>query len=263
MPTAAATEQITTTLLAVMLVLVFFGVLFLVMLWYYNYRRRQTAREKAEMKAAFEEQLMQARMEIQEQTLSYLAEEIHDHVGQVLSLAKIQLSSFKEGEHIDFPLLNNARENVARSLQDLRGLAKSMHGGHIRSFNIRKAVDEEVQRINRTAGLSVSVTSEGDEQTIGDDKQLILFRIIQECLNNCLKHARASNVNIGFTWLPAQLRVRVRDDGQGFDTDRALSIRDGLGLQNILNRARVTGGTSAIQSHPGEGTVITVQIPYK
>ena len=266
MPTAAATEQITTTLLAVMLVLVFFGVLFLVMLWYYNYRRRQTAREKAEMKAAFEEQLQQARMEIQEQTLTYLAEEIHDHVGQVLSLAKIQLSSFKEGEEVDFPLLNNARENVSRSLQDLRGLAKSMHGGHIRSFNIRKAVDEEVQRINRTpglAGLSVSVTSEGEEQRIGDDKQLILFRIIQECLNNCLKHARASNVNIGFTWLPAQLRVRVRDDGQGFDADKALGIRDGLGLQNILNRARVTGGTSAIQSRPGEGTVITVQVPYE
>ena len=100
MPTAK--EQITTTILAVILVLLFFGILFLVMLAYYNFRRRQTAKEKKEMQAAFEEQLQQARLEIQHQTLTYLAQEIHDNVGQILSLAKIQLSSFREGEAIDF-----------------------------------------------------------------------------------------------------------------------------------------------------------------
>jgi two-component system, NarL family, sensor kinase len=253
----------TTTFLAMIIVLLFFGVFFLLMLKYYNIRRRQAAREKREMEIRFEQQLMQARLEIQEQTLTYLAEEIHDHVGQILSLARIQLSSFREGEAIDFPLLHDARENVARSLMDLRSLTKTMHSGHVRSFNIRKAVDEEVQRITRCGIILVSVTSEGDEHSIGDDKQLILFRIIQECLNNCLKHARATNVNIGFVWAPAQLRIRVRDDGQGFDAERALRIKGGLGLQNILNRARLTGGTSAIHSVPGEGTTVTVQVPYE
>ena len=253
----------TTTFLAMIIVLLFFGVFFLLMLKYYNIRRQQAAREKQEMEIRFEQQLMQARLEIQEQTLTYLAEEIHDHVGQILSLARIQLSSFREGEAIDFPLLHDARENVARSLHDLRSLTKTMHSGHVRSFNIRKAVDEEVQRITRSGIIIVSVTSEGDEHSIGDDKQLILFRIIQECLNNCLKHARASNVNIGFIWAPAQLRIRVRDDGQGFDAEHALRLKDGLGLQNILNRARLTGGTSAIHSVPGEGTTVTVQIPYE
>lgn len=261
MPTAK--EQITTTILAVTLVLLFFGVLFLVMLAYYNFRRRQTAKEKREMQAAFEEQLHQARLEIQHQTLTYLAQEIHDNVGQILSLAKIQLSSFKEGDPVDFPLLHDARENVARSLQDLRSLARGLHAGKIRSFDIRQAIDEEVQRITRASALSISVTSEGSERAIGDDKQLILFRIIQECLNNCLKHAQATNVNIGFNWYPNQLRVRVRDDGQGFDAETALQHSTGLGLQNILNRARVTGGTGDIRSRPGEGTVVTVQIPYE
>ena len=90
MPTAK--EQITTTILAVLLVLLFFGVLFLVMLSYFNFRRRQNVKEKKEMQAAFEGQLSQARLEIQHQTLSYLAQEIHDNVGQILSLAKIQES---------------------------------------------------------------------------------------------------------------------------------------------------------------------------
>ena len=267
MPTAK--EQITTTILAVILVLLFFGILFLVMLAYYNFRRRQTAREKQEMQASFEEQLQQARLEIQHQTLTYLAQEIHDNVGQILSLAKIQLSSFREGEAVDFPLLHDARENVARSLQDLRSLARGLHAGKVPSFNIRQAVDEEVQRIIRAGAITVSVTSEGDEHAIGDDKQLILFRIIQECLNNCLKHARATNINIGFSWFPNQLRVRVRDDGQGFDAEKTLRLSSaggtdiGLGLQNILNRARVTGGSGDIRSRPGEGTVVTVQIPYE
>jgi hypothetical protein len=259
----AANPQIITTILAVIIVLLFFGILFLGMLRYYNYRRRQAAREKREMQAIFDQQLTQARLEIQEQTFSYLAEEIHDNVGQLLSLAKIQLSSFKEEETIDFPLLSEARENVGRSLQELRDLAKGMHSGHIRSFNIRQAVDEEVQRITRTGHIRISVTSEGDEYRIKDDKQLILFRIIQECLNNCLKHSGATNINIGFTWASDQLRVRVRDDGKGFDAGNTLQRPTGLGLQNILNRARLTGGSSVIHSLPGEGTTVTVQIPFE
>lgn len=259
----AADAQIITTILGVIIVLVFFGVLFLVMLRYYNYRRRQAAREKREMQVIFSQQLTQARLEIQEQTFSYLAEEIHDNVGQLLSLAKIQLSSFKEEETVDFHLLGDARENVDRSLRELRDLAKGMHSGHIRAFDIRLAVDEEVQRITRTGRVRVSVTSEGEEHRIKDDKQLILFRIIQECLNNCLKHSGASNINIGFSWSSGQLRVRVRDDGKGFDTDHILQRAPGLGLQNILNRARLTGGSSLIQSQPGEGTTVTVQIPFE
>ena len=255
--------QIIPTILAVIIVLVFFGVLFLAMLRYYNFRRRQVAREKREMQAIFDQQLTQARLEIQEQTFSYLAEEIHDNVGQLLSLAKSQLSSFKEEETIDFHLLNDARENVGRSLQELRDLAKGMHSGHIIAFDVRQALDEEVQRITRTGHIRISVTSEGEEYRIRDDKQLILFRIIQECLNNCLKHAEATNINIGFTWFPGQLRVRIRDDGKGFDAEHTLQRPTGRGLQNILNRARLTGGSSAIQSRPGEGTVVTVQIPFE
>ena len=258
-----AKEQITTTILAVIFVLLFFGVLFISMLSYIHYRRRQNAREKKAMQDQFDQQLMQTRLEIQEQTFRYLSEEIHDHVGQLLSLAKIQLSSFRENEPVDYTMLKDVGANVARALQDLRALAKGLHAGHIRHFSIRQAVDEEVQRIRKAGGLTVSVTSEGDEKKIKEEKQLILFRIIQECLQNCLKHASASNINIGFTWYPEQLRVRVRDDGLGFDTESAPTLAGGIGLENIRNRARLTGGSSIIHSRPGEGTTVTVQIPYE
>jgi signal transduction histidine kinase len=258
-----AKEQITTTILAVIFVLLFFGVLFIFMLSYIHYRRRQNAREKKAMQDQFDQQLMQTRLEIQEQTFRYLSEEIHDHVGQLLSLAKIQLSSFRENEPIDFVMLKDVGANVAQALQDLRALAKGLHAGHIRHFSIRQAVDEEVQRIRKAGGLVISVTSEGEEKKIKEEKQLILFRIIQECLQNCLKHAAAANINIGFTWFPELLRVRVRDDGQGFDTEKATSLAAGLGLENIRNRARLTGGSSDIRSRPGEGTTVTVQIPYE
>jgi signal transduction histidine kinase len=247
----------------VILVLLFFGVLFIFMLSYIHYRRRQNAREKKAMQDQFDQQLMQTRLEIQEQTFRYLSEEIHDHVGQLLSLAKMQLSSFKEEEPVDRSLLKDIGSNVARALQDLRSLAKGLHAGHIRHFSIREAVDEEVQRIRKAGGLIVSVTSEGAEKKIKEEKQLILFRIIQECLQNCLKHAAATNINIGFTWYSEQLRVRVRDDGQGFDPDSAPTIAGGIGLENIRNRARLTGGSSVIYSKPGEGTTVTVQIPYE
>ncbi len=259
-----ANQQITSTIIAVLFILLFFGVLFLVMLVYYNYRRRQTALEKKEMKAQFSQQLMQARLEMQEQTFNHISEEIHDNVGQLLSLAKMQLSSIGEFEMVDHETIMAARENVARAIRDLRNLAKSLHTGHIRTLGIRQAVEEEGQRISKAGLLSVSVTSEGSERSIPDDKQLILFRIIQECLQNCLKHAEATFVNIGFTWYPDQLRVRVRDDGKGFDTEATLqSPASGLGLQNIRNRARLTGGSGIISSTPGEGTTVTVMMPYE
>jgi two-component system NarL family sensor kinase len=259
-----ANQQITSTIVAVLFILLFFGVLFLVMLVYYNYRRRQTALEKKEMKAQFDQQLMQARLEMQEQTFNHISEEIHDNVGQLLSLAKMQLSSISESETVDHDTLMAARENVARAIRDLRNLAKSLHTGHIRTLGIRQAVEEEGQRMSRAGFLSVSVTSEGSERNIPEDKQLILFRIIQECLQNCLKHAEATFVNIGFTWYSDQLRVRVRDDGKGFDPEATLqSPASGLGLQNIRNRARLTGGSGIISSAPGQGTTVTVMMPYE
>src|ERR1700748_2423025 len=117
-----AKEQITTTILAVIIILLFFGILFLVMLAYYNYRRRLNAREKQEMKALFDQQLMQSRLEIQEQTFTNISEEIHDNVGQLLSLVKIQLSTLQEGEAMDHQLLSEAHENVSKAFIDLRNI---------------------------------------------------------------------------------------------------------------------------------------------
>lgn len=259
-----ANQQITSTIIAGTLVLLFFGVLFLAMIIYYNYRRRQTAIEKKEMKAQFDQQLMQARLEVQEQAFTHISEEIHDNVGQLLSLAKMQLSAVDESDLVDHETLLSARENVARAIRELRNLSKSLHTGHIGALGIRQAAEEEGQRINRAGQLLVSVTSEGSERNITDDKQLILFRIIQECLQNCVKHANATSVNIGFTWYPDQLRVRVRDDGKGFDPEVTLrGPANGLGLQNIRNRARLTGGSGIISSAPGEGTTVTVMMPYE
>lgn len=258
-----ANQQITSTILAVIFILLFFGVLFLVMLVYYNYRRRQTALEKKQMKAQFDQQLMQARLEVQEQAFEHISQEIHDNVGQLLSLAKMQLSSLGDSDLVDHDTVMSARENVARAIRDLRNLAKSLHAGHIRALGIRQATEEEGLRISRSGLLEVSVTSEGPEHDIPEERQIILFRIIQECLQNCLKHAEASYVNIGFTWYDDQLRVRVRDDGKGFDAETVLqSTPSGLGLQNIRNRARLTGGAGIITSTPGEGTTVTVMMPY-
>jgi signal transduction histidine kinase len=258
-----ANQQITSTIIAGIFSLLFVGVLFIAMIVYYNYRRRLTAREKKAMKAQFDQQLMQARLEVQEQAFTHISEEIHDNVGQLLSLAKMQLSSIGESDLVDHDTLLSARENVARAIRELRNLSKSLHTGHIRALGIRQAAEEEGQRINRAGLLLVSVTSEGSERDITEDKQLILFRIIQECLQNCVKHADATSVNIGFTWYPDQLRVRVRDDGKGFDPETTLKgPAKGLGLQNIRNRARLTGGSGIISSKPGEGTTVTVMMPY-
>jgi YD repeat-containing protein len=96
-----------------------------------------------------------------------------------------------------------------------------------------------------------------------EDKKLILFRIIQESIQNIIKHAKASETTIRFNYDAYEVRTVIRDNGQGFDIAEAISRSSGLGLSNIRTRAMLAGGRSTIESRPETGTTITVNMPYE
>jgi two-component system NarL family sensor kinase len=228
----------------------------------FNKTRQSYLLEKQNMTQQFQQLLLQSQLEIQEQTFNTISQEIHDNVGQILSVAKMQVSIIEQKEVKDFQTLKELRENIGQALNDLRDIAKGLSTERIKLFSLHEIVAYEVQRINRTGVLSIHIDVEGNEQQLQEQKKLILFRIIQESIQNVIKHARASVVKVLFHYLETKLDISITDNGIGFNVLSTLQKNSGLGLQNIINRAKLIGGNADISSVVDEGTNIKLSIPY-
>lgn len=252
-------EQIIIIIICVIAVLLFIGMLFLILIWAYNQKRQQMERDKQKIRDDFDKQLLQSRLEIQEETFNLISQEIHDNVGQMLSLAKVQLSIIEQKTATG--MLEEVKETISMALTDLRNIAKSLSNERIQHLSLPDCIRDEITRLQKS-GLHFTFSVEGAERLTGKQEKLILFRIIQEALQNILKHAGATSVVICFRYSTGHLEISVKDDGVGFNVPEELQKLNGLGLQNIVNRAVLTGGKATILSASGEGTEIIIHHPY-
>ncbi|WP_167346224.1 sensor histidine kinase [Pedobacter ginsenosidimutans] len=229
---------------------------------YFQKKKFQYAKEKGELEKQYGEQLLQSRLEMQEQTFDTISQEIHDNVGQLLSLAKLQLSIVEQNEVTDKTLITDIKSNVGNALTDLRDIAKSLSTSRIQELTLLQAVEQELQRIARSGVIKCSVEVSGNEQQVAEQKKIIIFRIVQESLQNILKHAEASIINVEFDFLTEQLKITIDDNGIGFSADEKVKVETGLGLQNIVKRSALIMGKATINSTINNGTKITLIIPY-
>jgi two-component system NarL family sensor kinase len=257
-----AKDQVLFTIIAVIIILLFLGVLFLVMLFYYNNKKGQMSKEKQLMLANFDKQLLESKLEIQEQTFGMISQEIHDNVGQILSLAKVQLGIMEQKQSVDGELLGNVKESISLAMTELRDIARSLSSERVQKMSLQDSITQEIRRINRTGFIKVSADVQGAEKDIPDQHKLIAFRIVQEGLQNIIKHAGASDVKFSIRYMDDGLFITIFDNGIGFNPEEELKKREGLGLQNILRRAELMGGKAEILSRPGEGTTLQLKMLY-
>jgi two-component system NarL family sensor kinase len=229
---------------------------------YFQKRKFQYAKEKGALEKQYAEQLLQSRLEMQEQTFDTISQEIHDNVGQLLSLAKLQLSILEQKEISDKLLIADIKGNVGNALTDLRDIAKSLSTSRIQELTLLQAVEQELQRISRSGCINCQVHVTGDEQQIAEHKKIIVFRIVQESLQNILKHAEATIINVEFDFLTEQLKITIDDNGIGFSAGEKVKVETGLGLQNIVKRSALIMGEATITSVINHGTKIILIIPY-
>ena len=230
---------------------------------YANNRKRKFIIEKENLKLAFNQQLLQSQLEIQEQTFNDISQEIHDNVGQILSLAKVQINIMTEGNEMNPAMLNDVKNNIGKAMSDLRDIAKSLSNERIKNLTIHSAVFNEAERISKSGIIRIQVNVDGGQKELNQQKKLVLFRIVQESMQNIIKHANASEIAIAFHYAPDVLRTVIKDNGKGFELHDALKNSTGLGLSNIRSRALIAGGRSVIESSPNAGTTITINMPYE
>lgn len=242
------------------LVLAGFVIFFLVM---YLRRKNKNILEKRQLQSQFQQELLQTQLEIQEQTLKNISQEIHDNIGQVLSLAKLNLNRMDPSKPTDLEeKIRDSKNLVGKAIQDLRDLSKTLNTDNIASIGLLKAIEYELEMIRKTGSHETAVTQKGNITRLDGQKELILFRIVQEVLNNILKHAEAKKISVDAIYNNNYLEMQIEDDGKGFDLN-GLSEQDrGIGIHNMSNRAKMIGAEFKINSTIGKGTEIKLIVPF-
>jgi two-component system, NarL family, sensor kinase len=256
-------NEVLIVLIACIALFLVLAAIILLFLFLYQRRRFTQKQQVAELELQFREQSLKAQVEIQEQTFVAISREIHDNVGQILSLAKVQINVMNESETMDRKMLEDVRDNIGKAMSDLRGLARSLSSDRIESWSLQETLAQEVDRINKTGLIRAEVAIEGSAREIEPRKKLILFRTIQESIQNCLRHAEATRISIRLCYQVDGIQVSIQDNGKGFDTEAVLQREGGLGLNNIRTRMRLAGGGSVIESVLHHGTSIYLTIPYE
>lgn len=202
--------------------------------------------------------------EIYRQTLEAISRELHDDLGQRLSIVKLRLNAILPDITGDaYTLLKETKEMTAELLQDLRSLTRYLHVNSSRDILLPEVIQEELDRIKRSKLLVTSLTIEGIPRTFDGKTSLILFRIFQEGLNNVVAHAQARCCDVRLHYGRTALLFRMRDDGIGFSaTQGPASHTKGLGLKNMAQRSDLINAQLAIESKLAVGTTISICVPY-
>jgi two-component system NarL family sensor kinase len=233
----------------------------------YIYQKRQLLYQQnlISLKLNFEKNLLKTQVEIQEQTFQHISRDIHDNINLSLTLAKLNLNTLDwfEIENV-YTSVKSTIEIIGTTIEGLSNLSKGMNPELIRNLGLLKAVKNEVTKLIEMAHLDVTYEVKGEPIFMESEKELVIFRIIQEAFNNIIKHACASKVWLYLNYNETCLEVLIKDDGVGFEKEEVFNEKDSqkAGLNNMQTRAKLFGGTVMIESKQNKGTQILVKVPY-
>jgi signal transduction histidine kinase len=232
-------------------------------------RLRRLERKSDEQRAAAEEAERQMRLlsqqlvATQEAERTNLSRELHDHIGQMLTALRMELGSIdrlREGQEQQIArAVAECRSLVDTMVRTVRDLALGLRPSMLDDFGLQPALEWHVRDFTRRYGLPVHLSVNGDLNRLPDRHRTCVYRVVQEALTNCVRHAAATTIRVTVTGHEEKLDVTVVDDGIGFDVERH---KPGLGLRGIEERARELGGQVEIRSVKGAGTSLLIRLPF-
>lgn len=242
----------------VFVLIAFFLLLFVL---YFAKRKKQIELEKQIREKQFTQELLQAKIEIQEQTMQYASREVHDNFGQIASLIKLNLSTL---EYLPqdklLSKIQETRELSQQLIADIRSLSLGFGNSNVMELGFVEALNIEVQRLHNTGLFNAHFISTGNIPYIGPDILIILFRMVQESINNIVKHSGAKNISIVLSSDKSSLTLKIKDDGAGFDVEQA-SKNGGQGMRNLAQRAALIHANITMESVMQKGSEIIIYLP--
>ena len=238
-------------------ILVFFVVVFVVA---FQRRKNKMLVERFEAEKRFEKELAKSQIEIQEQTFKNIAWELHDNIGQLLSVANIQLGMLLNESPKEMKnQIEETKTTLGSTLQEVRALSKTLNNEVVLNNGLVASLKAELDRYERLRFLSTELKINGKEIPQKNEVEIIIFRILQEFFSNTLKHAFAKKIFVNLNYKETHLEIMAKDDGVGFDQ---FMVNTNSGLQNMESRAKVIGATFSLMSEKEKGTQINLIYPY-
>ncbi|SDA80911.1 Histidine kinase [Algoriphagus alkaliphilus] len=241
--------------------LIFFGGAFLAILMstfivsmvvLHRQRQVQNRQKLDHLKTEYEKTILNIENEIQQETLTHIGRELHDNIGQLLSLAKLNLNSTKPEKQAE------GKTYINQIIKEVRSLSKTLNLDWVESVTLEDFIQQQLDKIQGTGFCQTSLDSDFSFQELKKDQKLVLIRVIQECLNNAIKHAQPDHLTIQMAKNGAFREINIIDDGLGFDTNQK---SEGSGMFNLTKRMETIGGTFKLTSTVGKGTRITLLLP--
>lgn len=232
------------TVLTVFLV----GLAILLLVRNHNRRIRHRA-EMAEFRLAMDREVMKAEREAQQQTLRDVGRELHDNLGQLLTLARMGLDNLMTGPVTD-PRMMDVMLTLELSIEEVRRMGRTLSGDLWTDRTFGEALAVECERIERTGLARMLLLVEEERPNLPPDTKTILYRVFQEVVNNALKHAQADTIQVALLHGDTY-RLTITDNGKGFDPS---GIKGGSGLVNIRHRCDLIGFDAELATAPWQGT---------
>lgn len=187
---------------------------------------------------------------------------MHDNINQILTAVKLNLNLALEYRENSKPLIEKCEKNVEVVMEEIRKISKELIiPGNLKELGIVHSVEDLFKEVLHLSHIKWSLFAKNiNEPALPEELKLTIYRIIQEQLNNIVKHAGASLITIHLEMTGSQIRLKIEDDGKGFDTSMR---RNGIGLTNIINRAELFNGKVKIDSSPGNGCSVEVVLNSK
>lgn len=229
----------------------------------YNKKKRKHTEEKMLLQEAYETELLKTQIEVQEQTLKTVAYDLHDNIGQLLSLVAVTLST------IDVSDCQAVTEKVRfiedlnqRSIKEVKALSKLLHSEDLIKLGLIEAIEFELNWLERSNRFRI-IFNKPDRLNVmpKNNQETIVFRLFQEIINNIIQHAKATEIIINLAEVNNEVRLTITDNGIGFNTEEIYTSKTGMGLNNIKKRTEMIDGYATVHSFPGQGATVKIVVP--
>lgn len=235
-------------------------ILFFAIIYILGKHRRKVRERLWEEQKKFERELTKQIIVAQEREREIIGHELHDNVNQVLTSVKLFLQMAINKPALVDEILPRSVQYLMNCIQELRNLSRTLSAPTLGNTSFADSIASLIEMVADPSGIQIDFVQEGPIEEIGKDQKLTLYRILQEQLNNVVKHAEATKVTIRLAVDEQEVDLTIEDNGKGFNKK---DLRNGIGLNNISSRAAVLGGKMTITSKPGVGTMMMVILPLE
>jgi signal transduction histidine kinase len=254
------TEYKIFVVLATLIILVFIGGI-VVFIFQYHKKKLLHDRETEMLNEAHARELLNVKLEIQKMTMQEIGREIHDNICQQFVNASFSASKLTyNNPYTEInEQLNYIANTITTALTELRDLSRSLNQANIEHEELKDLISAQCHKVNALKMCTVTSSFNGAPLPVSPTVKTFVLRIVQEFMQNSIKHAACKNITITIDYEEQGLRIKAKDDGKGFDTTKATG--KGIGLSNIRKRAEIIGADFALTSAGNMGTMLTLFIP--